>query len=184
MIGVPSARISVRKKIVNSDATLKILGRKTPIIFRHIGPLASPCRRGYDGVSSAGFVECRRRPVQCGRIGDSYLFSSMSEPNPYESPKTDCPATDLSDAPSIRPKIVKAAGGFLRLVGFGVLVGGGLGMIACGVLSDGRAASRFYLAYGLFGAFLGILGSIIGGLVIGILRLATRRKTYNKENGS
>ncbi len=58
----------------------------------------------------------------------------------------------------------------LQLLGFGLLVGTILGWLACAVLSNGNAASHFYITYGVFGAIVGILGGIVGGLIIVVIR--------------
>lgn len=59
----------------------------------------------------------------------------------------------------------------LQFLGFGLVVGTILGWLACAVLSSGNAAPRFYITYGVFGAIVGILGSIVGGLIIFFGRL-------------
>jgi hypothetical protein len=94
----------------------------------------------------------------------------MSETNPYESPKTDSSGETVPVALSSIGKVLKEA---LQLLGIGVLVGAFLGILACGVLSGGRAAYNFYLTFGVFGAVVGIVGGAIGGVAIGIMRLAT-----------
>ena len=58
----------------------------------------------------------------------------------------------------------------LQLMGFGILVGTILGWLACYELSNGNAASHFYVTYGIFGAIVGILGSIVGGVIIVVMR--------------
>jgi predicted lipid-binding transport protein (Tim44 family) len=98
----------------------------------------------------------------------------MSELNPYESPKSVCTATDMPAASSERSGMARTASEALRLFGFGAIVGASLGIFACGVLSGGRAAGQFYLIYAFFGSVVGVVGSIIGGAIIGIMRLATR----------
>ncbi len=90
--------------------------------------------------------------------------SSMAETNPYVSPKTACPPASTAPSGAVASRA-------LRLLAFGLLVGTGLGILACWVLSNENAASHFYLTYGSLGAIAGVLGSMIGGVVIGIMRL-------------
>jgi hypothetical protein len=92
----------------------------------------------------------------------------MFEKNPYESPKTDIPETNRPTATIGTAKIVFEA---LLLLGLGVGFGVFLGVFACFHLSNGNAAGHFYLTYGSVGAIAGALGSIIGGVFIGLVRL-------------
>ena len=70
----------------------------------------------------------------------------------------------------------------LRLVGFGLLVGTILGLLACAVLSNGRAAPHFYLTFGVLGAVVGVLGSVVGGAIIVIMRPTSRFPTRGDGN--
>lgn len=54
----------------------------------------------------------------------------------------------------------------LLFLGLGLVVGTVLSFLACFVLSNGNAAPHFYITYGVFGAIVGILGSILGGLIV------------------
>jgi hypothetical protein len=67
----------------------------------------------------------------------------------------------------------------LQLLGFGLLVGTVLGLLACYVLSNGRAALHFYLTFGIFGGVVGVFGSVVGGGIIGIMRLARASERRN-----
>jgi len=62
----------------------------------------------------------------------------------------------------------------LQLLALGAFIGASLGLLACWSLSGGRAAGRFYVIYGCFGAAIGVFGSIVGGAIIGMMRFATR----------
>ena len=66
------------------------------------------------------------------------------------------------------------AGAVLHLLVLGAIVGALLGVFACGVLSGGNAAVWFYVIFGCYGAAIGIVGSMIGGAIIALMRLATR----------
>lgn len=95
----------------------------------------------------------------------------MPETNPYESPKA-----DLSKSPSpIAPGNAESdAGDFRRLLGIGATFGAVLGALAVVVLTNGRAASKFYLIYGSYGAIVGVIGAVLGGSIIALHRLTTR----------
>ncbi len=69
----------------------------------------------------------------------------------------------------------------LQLLGLGLLVGTILGWLACAVLSGGGAAPQFYLVFGIFGAVVGLVGSIIAGGIIGVMRLIDRRLTSGEN---
>jgi hypothetical protein len=66
------------------------------------------------------------------------------------------------------------AAAVLRLLAIGAVVGVLLGVFACGVLSGGNAAAWFYVMFGCYGAAVGVVGSMVGGVVIALMRLATR----------
>jgi hypothetical protein len=95
----------------------------------------------------------------------------MPEINPYESPKTESGAETVPLGPDGRSMVVREA---LQLAWIGVLFGAFLGMLACGLLSGGRAAFWFYPFFGVFGAVVGLLDSVFGVLLIAIMRLASR----------
>lgn len=97
--------------------------------------------------------------------------SSMPEANPYETPKTDCSGATEPEVPNSTARIVKET---VQLLGIGMLLGALLGMLACVVLSGGRAAYMFYPIYGAFGAVVGVFGSAFGGVIIALLRWLTR----------
>jgi hypothetical protein len=98
----------------------------------------------------------------------------MSETNPYESPKAECRETIKSDILDGRPKSTNTFGDLLRLLAFGAIVGASLATFACGVLSGGNTAGRFYLIYGCLGAVIGVFGSILGIVPIAMMRFAHR----------
>jgi hypothetical protein len=77
-------------------------------------------------------------------------------------------------APSSDQRTARAVRDAVWLLGLGAIVGASLGMLACGMLSGGRAALGFYVIYFFSGAVIGIIGSVFGGVLIGIMRLVTR----------
>ena len=70
---------------------------------------------------------------------------------------------------------------YFRFVALGTVVGACIGMAMCFVLSDGKAAGRFYMAYGLFGAGIGLVGVVPAGLVIAIAHAWNRRKMRERS---
>ena len=95
----------------------------------------------------------------------------MPEINPYESPTTEFfDATTPVVAHSAATNLREA----LQLLGIGTLSGAILAMLACAVLSGASADWWVYPIFGISGALAGLLGAAFGGVIIAIMRLATR----------
>jgi hypothetical protein len=60
----------------------------------------------------------------------------------------------------------------LQLFGIGLFIGAILGLFACAVLSSGHASFGAYLIFGGFGAAVGVVGSLVAGVLIAIMRYA------------
>jgi hypothetical protein len=62
----------------------------------------------------------------------------------------------------------------LKIVSLGGAIGIGMGVGLCFVLSGGNAAGHHYVTYGLFCGAVGLVGGILAGLVLGVIRSMTR----------
>ena len=73
---------------------------------------------------------------------------------------------------------------FGKLCGIGTFLGGLLGLLICGVLSNFRADFHFYITYGVFGLMVGLLGSIVGSATLFFLKRSRRKdsETNKRKN--
>jgi ABC-type uncharacterized transport system permease subunit len=96
----------------------------------------------------------------------------MPQTNPYESPKAEF---SKATVPVVASSAVKTLRESLQLLGMGTLFGVLLAMLACAVLSGGSADWWFYPIFGISGAAAGLFGAAFGGVIIAIMRRATRK---------